>query len=692
MKNRIEFLRAQALNPDTSFADYHLLFYRKLATLSGKSLDLRYAEAFAYALENAAPAYLPGELLVGRAGHQLTEEESREWEVLSPLVEKTATYRGQDSHMAVDYDLLLREGIRGVIHRVEILSEGAEGEKADFYRAVFISLKAVITLAHRYRDYLLSVAKDSPDPEETRRVSSLLDRVPEYPAESFHEAMQSVHFLTFALSFAPLRPRSTQQFQLGRPDRYLLPYYEADLAAGRITREEAQELIDCLSVMINRRVHSGLSSGYMVGGRRPDQSVVQNALTEMFMETVDRVKLVYPAVGLCWTHDMNPALLEKAITILSHGRSHPALFNDDVIRKGLQSYGLSPEEASDYVQSTCVEITPVAASNVWVASPYTNMPQLLLDEMETDHPTYESLERAYFERLGKHIKSNFEAENANRAYRAEHTCNPLLSAFVKDCLRDGVDIERGGARYNWIMPSFVGCANLVDSLYALRVLVYEKKRLTLAEYRNILKSNFEGHEALRQEILTGLPKYGNDDDRIDPIFSKVTQHLVSECKKYKPMHQNGRLITSVFCWIMHEHFGTRTGATPDGRPAAFPLGDGSGPCQGREMTGPTASILSSTKWCHQELIGGVAVNMKFSKKLMSEASREKILILARTYLERGGFELQINVVDAETLLDARVHPENHEDLVVRVGGYSDYFTRLSPAMQEEVILRTEHSL
>jgi formate C-acetyltransferase len=242
------------------------------------------------------------------------------------------------------------------------------------------------------------------------------------------------------------------------------------------------------------------------------------------------------------------------------------------------------------------------------------------------------------------------------------------------------------------MPSFVGMANLVDSLYALKTVVYDRGEMTLSEFKKILDENFEGNEALRLRLLRRLPKYGNDADEIDGYFAAFIEHIVSECKKYEGLHTNARLVPSVFCWIMHEYFGRKTGATPDGRKKGFPLGDGSGPCQGREQSGPTASILSSTKWSHAELIGGVAVNMKFSKGMLSDRSEEVLQSLVRVYMQRGGFELQINVTDRETLERARKDPEAYRDLIVRIGGYSDYFTRLSPEMQEEIILRTEHTI
>ncbi len=412
----------------------------------------------------------------------------------------------------------------------------------------------------------------------------------------------------------------------------------------------------------------------------------------MCMQVIDDVSLVYPAVGLCYTQGMNEKYLKKACEILVKGRSHPAIFNDDIITKGLMSYGVPEKDAHNYVHSTCVEITPVAASNVWVASPYHNLAQLLLDCLDRDYNSFEELLSAYFSHLDQSIKIGNDAQRQIQKSRAKYSLHPLLSCFVNDCLKDGIDIEKGGARYNWIMPSFVGMGNLVDSLYAIKTLIFDKKELTFAQLKTALDNNFVGFEALRQQLLYGVQKYGNDDDDIDKYYGIITNHIISECKKYSGEHKNGNVVPSVFCWEMHMRFGLDTGATPDGRVVGFPLGDGSGPCQGREHSGPTASIISSTKWDHHELIGGVAVNMKFSKNSLGEQSLDTMLSIIKTYLVRGGFEIQINVLDASDLEKAKKNPELYRDLVVRVGGYSDYFTRLTPQMQDEVILRTAHKI
>ncbi len=693
---RIDRLRLQALHATPCFMLFYTDYFerhRENAAVGGEYE--RFADAFLYAMGRIQPQIDPDELIVGKSVLPLTEAQQARWEQVRPYAESITPINGQDSHRAIDYAKLLRLGTTGYIAEIEAYEKKAGEAQKAFYACCRVCLQAVADYADRYAATARAQAESCDD---AQRKQELLDiahacsRVPRHPAQSYYEAVQATNFITHCLSMDPSRFFNILQFQLGRPDRYLLPYYEKDRAAGTLTDDRAQLLLDLLSIQINNRVCSGLSSGYMVGGRAKDGSVVSNPLTRMGMQVVDDVHLVYPAVGLCCCHDTPEEDLQLACRVLSHGRSHPALFNDDIIRQGLEEYGIPEEESYEYIHSTCVEITPVGSSNVWVASPYTNLVQLLLDVMDRDYASFDGLLSAYYARLDAHIKANFIEQNNFRLEHRDRVIKPLLSCFVYDCLEKGEDVTRGGARYNWIMPSFVGMANLVDSLVVLRSLVFDKKELTVARFADILKDNFEGNEPLRLRILNEVPKYGNDIDAVDCLFEQIVTHIVEQCKLYTPCLTGGKLIPSVFCWVMHERLGSQTGASPDGRKAGFPLGDGSGPCQGREHCGPTASILSSTKWSHKELIGGVAVNMKFSKRTFTQDSCAKMLAIIRTYLARGGFELQINVVDRDTLLAAQEQPEQYRDLVVRIGGYSDYFVKLSPNMQAEVLLRTEHDL
>ena len=694
---RIEKLRLDALNHKLNIREFYYHFYKFYDAHRDMERLMLYGESMYYAFSNMTPYIVDGELIVGRNLPELPAEVQKELDEKYDKIwhdEIGGFQRGQDSHMAIDYELLMKNGIVGIIGIIDGYLTSCPEEKRPFYLCRKRCLEAVIAYSERYADYAEKLASECADGkrrEELYEIARVCRRVPANPPESFREAVQAAHFITHCISLNPHR-QWCQQFQLGHPDRYLYPFYKKDIESGNITKEHAQLLLDLLGIQINIRVHSGLSSGYMVGGRDRNGNIVQNELTEMCMQVVDDIRLVYPSVGLCYTSEMDDKYLMKACEILSHGRSHPAIFGDDTITEGLRVWGVSEEDSHDYIHSTCVEITPVAASNVWVATPYTNMAQILLDCMNSEYESFSDLVAAVYENLDAKIKYNFEAAVLDRKKRNDNAMIPLLSCFVNDCLRDGVDMEQGGARYNWVMPSFVGMGNLVDSLFAIKELVFEKKELTLTEFLRIVSDNYKNNEALRQRILTTIPKYGNDIDEIDALYSEITEHIVSECRKYKGMHRNGDLIPSVFCWIRHEIFGRETVATPDGRPSFFPLGDGSGPCQGREMNGPTASILSSTKWSHKEFIGGVAVNMKFSKASLGENSLSTMASLIKTYIARGGFEMQINVIDRDTLEKAMKTPEEYRDLVVRVGGYSDYFTKLSKEMQTEVLLRTAHEI
>ena len=707
--DRIEKLRSFAVKPAVTYSEFYDYF--NLAYVNdywNRSTAVRVAKAIESAFENWTVAITRGELIVGRPGHRYDEWAKENPEKQAEIDRANAAARyghcgvGQDSHMAIDYYRVLElgtTGIRAMIDEKAAVLDPMDPEsvkKADFYEACRIVLRAVEKLSDRYADLVESLAEQEDDEKqaaEYRQIAENCRRVPKYPARTFYEAVQCVCFISYALSVKPLRP-SMLQFQLGHPDRYLYPYYKKDRDAGILTDEFAQTLIDCMAIQINRRVPNGLSCGYMVGGRYADGTVVSNELTKMCMRAVEQVRLVYPSVGLCHTSDTPAEDLDIALRILAKGHSHPAIFNDDVIQAGLRYYGLPADESCEYIHSTCVEITPASSSNVWVASPYMNLPQRLLDILPDECGSMEELMQTYLAYIRTKIAENCRNEVLNRYERAKYCVDPLLSCFVKDCIETGVDIEEGGARYNWIMPSFVGVANAADALYTIDQLIFKRGEVTFPELKAAMADNYQSHPELLAKIRA-LPKYGNDcqdADAPDVYVKRISEYIADACEDFRVPFSNGRLIPSLFCWIMHDQFGQQTGATPDGRLAGFPLGDGSGPAQGREHEGPTASILSSTCWDHHRFIGGIAVNMKFTKSVFDDSKIGVMASLVRTYLARGGFEMQINVTSREILEEARKHPEQYEDLVVRIGGYSDYFVRLSKTMQAEVIERTEHTL
>ena len=716
---RVDQLRAHALDQlaAPAPAEAELLHARAWLASAGEPWTLvRRARTTAAILAGLTPVIDAGELLVGKfCRRPLAEDEAQELQRYREWAEPAmAPVWGQRAHMAIDFDKLLRLGIDGLRREIASYRAALDTSRSDdlekdvFYRACLITLDAVVDYAHTYADLAETQAAAEGDPcrqAELREIAAVCRHVPEFPPRSFREALQAAHFVTFCLCAG----QRMLLFQFGRPDRYLLPFYRRDLAAGRITSDAALELIDCLGLLLSEYTPRSLAVGWMVGGRDASGSDACNELTALFLQSIERVRLSYPCVGLCWTPDTPAEIMALAGRLLSQGLSHPALFNDDVITAGLLGAGLPPAEACLYQNSTCVEITPIASSNVYVASPYINLVQLLHDELGLPSlaagapgvsadgaggqtpAAFDDLLGHYRARLADAIREAVIAENTGQATRRYNGGFPLLSCFVNDCLARGRDIDHGGARYNWIEPSFVGLSNLVDSLASIRQFVYDERRLSLAELREVLAHDFAGREDLRLMLLNRAPKYGNDDAAVDDLAVLVTGWIRDEVRRYST-YLGGQYLSGFFCWIMHEQLGRATCASADGRRAGFPLGDGSGPAQGRERLGPTAALLSATCWDHVPHLGGIAVNLKFSRPRDDGAFVPKLVDLTETYLRRGGFEVQVNVIDRATLLAARKHPEQYRDLVVRIGGYSDYFVGLSPEMQDEIILRTEHDI
>ncbi|HUT17795.1 MAG TPA: pyruvate formate lyase family protein [Anaerolineae bacterium] len=712
---RIRRLRDHFLDLESPGAapELELLAARAWVDSAGEPWTVvRRAKETAAILRGMTPAIDADELLVGKyCLRPYTPEEGAELQRYREWVQPARPpVLGQRAHMAIDYDKLLQLGVAGLRRQVAAyrarldLTRPADLEQDAFYRACTMTLDALLESAHRYAaaaEALANAETDARRRAELHEIAHTCRHVPELPARSFREAMQAIHFVTFCLCAG----QRMHLFQLGRPDRYLLPFYRRDLSAGKITSEEAVELIDCLAILLSEYTPRGLAVGWMLGGRDASGTDICNELTELFLRSIGHIRLAYPCVGLCWTPDMPSEIRTLATELMAEGLGNPAMFNDEVIAGGLIQAGLPPAEACLYQHSTCVEITPIASSNVYVASPYINLLQCLHDvlavpglevpEPQPDAPSrppsFEALLDAYYDRLREAIRAGVIEQNTAQATRRYNGGFPLLSCFVNDCLARGLDIDHGGARHNWIEPSFVGLSNLVDSLAAIRQFVYEERSLSMEQLVEALRTDFEGQEELRLMLLHRAPKYGNDDARVDALAVQTTDWIRREVGHYRT-YLGGAFHSGFFCWIQHERLGRITAASADGRRAGFPLGDGSGPAQGRERLGPTAAVLSATKWQHAPHLGGIAVNLKFSRPRDAAQFGTRLIEIVETYLERGGFEVQVNVVDKATLLSAQEHPEQYRDLIVRIGGYSDYFVGLSTEMQQEIIMRTEHEL
>ncbi len=593
---------------------------------------------------------------------------------------------GQTGHCELYLDLLLEQGIAALLADIQGRMKGADAVSQEAYRSFAFALDGLSGMIENAAADAEAASRDD--------LAVSCRRIAHDAPASFRDAIQ---LLWFAL-LGVMEGEHVGLVVPGHLDRILYPFYKADIASERLTRDEALSLVAHLYLYINDYIPDGLAMSVMVGGRDADGRDVTNELSHMCLEALPLTRMIYPTVGVCW-HERTPESLTRlAVGLMGKGCPTPAFFGDDTIQRGLRALGVPDEEACRYINSTCVEITPCGSSNVWVASPYFSTCKILLDEIAeqldsgTVAASFQSFQERYYARLARHIEEAVACENENRRKRRQYGGKPLQSVFTRDCIARGRDIDDGGARYNWVECSFVGLANLADSLHVIREEVFSERGKPLAELKASLDANFAGHEAERQRLLRRYPKYGQDESCVDALFADTISFVQKECARHRMDPDGSPFVPGAFCWIMHEILGRECGATPDGRLAGVPFADGCGPAQGRETKGPTAAVLSTTSWDHSPMIGGLAFNMKFNQSLFeTPAGFDALEDLVSAFLRRGGFETQVNVVNAETLRKARAHPDSYRDLVVRIGGYCDYFTRLSPQMQDEVILRTEYA-
>lgn len=634
------------------------------------------------------------ELLAGRLAPRQASTTDEALAHSRAFLEQYASAPGQTGHCELDLRLAMELGIDGLREDVEARMKSTDGESAVTYHSFLLALEGLTVFIQRAAETARS-QMDASTPErraELDQIAEICRWIAHKPPRSFRDAIQFQWLIILAVQYG----ESVSLVGPGHLDRTLGAFYRDDIAAGRLTREEALRLIESVYLLVNEFVSDGLAIPVMVGGRDATGHDVTNAVSYLCLEALRRTKLVYPTVGVCWHEGTPRELADLAIDLISKGYSTPAFFGDETIQRGLKAYGVPEGEVCNYINSTCVEITPVGASNVWVASPYYNLCATLLAEIseaaERQPSSFDEFMNGYLKRLASEVESGVAWQNRAREEREQRGRKPLQSVFTRDCIERGKDIDCGGAAYNWAECSFVGLANLADSLFVIKEEVFNAKRMSLGKLQEILAKDFERYEDVRQRFMNAYPKYGQDSPGVDAFLPEIVGFLTELCGQFKMYPDDSPYIPGAFVWVMHEQLGQQTGATPDGRKAGAPFADGAGPAQGRESKGPAAAILSTTSWDQSPFIGGVAFNMKFNASLFDGSSEapDALLNLILTFLRRGGFETQVNVVDKEVLCRARETPEAYRDLVVRIGGYTDYFTRLSREMQDEVMLRTEY--
>ncbi len=662
---------------------------------------LRRSYAEAAELYAAQPMILDNELLVGQLYlPEYTEEEQKRYDELCEMFAMSSStlkmFGLRNTHLSLDFEKLLRLGINGIKAEIEaqmakldyddvnVYPDYEVVKKDEFYRCCLIELDAVLDLAARYSKKAAELAETAAEPRKSEllRIAAVMEKVPAEPATTFHEAIQSVHF--FLSNLFGLYP-------LGRPDRYLYPFYQKDIENGTLTKEEAQDMIDNLCLGVSTRVFTRAACGFIVGGQDAQGNLVENDLTWMFITALDHIHLPDPNGALAVNKQTSNEILLYAAEVLSHGTTHPAFYNDEVIVSSLRDYGVSTEDSVNYIHTTCAEISVVGRSRAHTTAFSMDLPGILVNTVKANREcdTYESLVQLYISAIQADVKRKPFAYFSRMLEGSRNSNDPMrVCCLVEDCIGRGSSILEGGERYTFIQPIFLGFSNAVDSLIAIRELVYEKKQLTLDAFCRIIDSNFENEEPLRQSIIHHLPHYGNDEETAD----RVAEMLANGIKRVfrEPMLGGKTMIPGSFSYVGHASTGAVMGATFDGRKAHYSYADGCSPVQGRDTNGPTAMILSLSSWDQKEFLGGMVVNIKFGKNNLCGKNQQKFVQLLRTFVERGGLEMQVNVVDRQTLINARENPEQYSDLMVRIGGFSDYFVRLTPSLQQEIIDRTEY--
>ena len=673
----------------------HLTYMRAyISDTTYKSTLLRKAYAEAEILRQMRPVIDEDELIVGKSDFSpLTPEEQKEFDYLSEQMKGASRHRGIGGHMVLDYPKLLRLGVEGLLEevrqyrsRLDIDANPMEDlAKDEFYEACETELTALLVLQTHYAEYARTLAEKEENAQRKKElfeIANILDWVPARPARTFKEALQCIHFYHFCL---------WDGFHYGRVDQYLLPYYRADIQKGILTREEAQEWIDCFRLIALGYIHPDTSVNVMVGGRDTQGNPVENELTEMFLVSLEH-NLTMHKVEFAVGRHTSDELLKYAIELNAKGLTLPSLLNDDVITEGLLMAGFAKEDAYNWADTGCVEITPIGKSGIFVVSPYHNMPQMLLDAIQEDCDSFAELFANFQRILRKAVAEKLRDQNKYQLERSRNGKEVMrVSCLVDDCLKRGRSVDQGGAVYNQIQPNFLGLANVADSLLVLDTLIFKTGEYSLQEFRHVLECDFEGYEELRHRIVHRLPHYGTNDAKADAYVAMVTDAIQEACRGLKTF-RGDELLPGVFSYVEHANHGLQTGATPDGRKGGYPLASGSSPVQGAETDGPTSAMLSATSWDHRPFLGGVAVNMKFLPSQMAGDRLDKMLAMLKVFLKRGGFQLQINAVSGETLKKAKADPAKYRDLIVRVGGFSANFVKLSPEMQMEIIDRNEHEM
>ena len=633
---------------------------------------------------------------------------------------------GGFGHVLPDFQKLLNGGLAGIIRECNEAKLSLKNwvvediNKAMFYDGCITVCEATILFAHRYSDLAKSLADTATDEirkNELQTIAEVCREVPEHPAESLHQALQSAWFYQLCMQ---IYENAVAQ-SMGRIDQIFYRYYEKDIKTGVLSKSTAQELLCAFFVKFAEpvkaycaadcEIHAGFPMGQnvCVGGIDKDGADATNDLSYRFLEANRHLKLGQPNFT-ARVHANSPDLFLQSVTktILS-GNGMPQLANDDIFIPSLLAIGVSLKEARDYGIIGCIE---AATTNAWgrTNGGYFNLAKYvelmlsngkcMISGKQVGPKTGDAREFKSFSEVmaayKKQLEYGFNLLAAwNNTIDMMHEQNhpaPIVSMLIGGCLESGRDVTSGGAKYNWTAPLGVGVADTGNSLYAIKYAVFDKKIFTMKELVDALENNYEGYRDMQAYLKNCVPKYGNDEEEADDITRQAMDIFFDAMLPYSTP-RGGPFVASLLPVASYVSFGYSTAALPDGRESGKPLSDGISPTNGTDKNGPTAVFKSVTKIDHVRCPNGVIFNQKFSPTIFDgKEGINKFVSMLRSYINLGGGHAQFNIISSDALQDAQKNPDKYIGLVVRVAGYSAIFNELSKDVQDTIISRTEHAL
>ena len=628
---------------------------------------------------------------------------------------------GGDSNPGYDV-VLMKKGMLDIQREAQEHLDKLDYSKPDdldkiyFYKSILDTAEGVMIYAKRLSQYALELAGKEKNPQrkaELLKIAEINARVPAHAPSTFWEAVQAVWTIESLL----LIEENQTGMSIGRVDQYMYPLFKADLDAGRLSEYEAFDLAGCMLIKMSEMMWvtsengSKFFAGYQpfvnmcVGGVTREGRDATNELTYLLMDAVRHVKIYQPSLA-ARVHNRSPhEYMKKIVDVIRAGMGFPAVHFDDTHIKMMLAKGVSIEDARDYCLMGCVEPQKSGRLYQWTSTAYTQWPiciELVLNQGVplwygqkicpdfgglAAFDSFEKFEYAVKEQIKYITKWSSVATVITQRVHRDHAPKPLMSMMYEGCLDSGKDVSAGGAMYNF-GPGVIwsGLATYADSMAAIKKLVFEEKKYSLAQLNEALKADFVGHEKLHADCLAA-PKYGNDDDYADLIAADLVDFTEREHRQYKTLYSvlsHGTLSIS-----NNTPLGQLLGASANGRRAWFPLSDGISPTQGADYKGPTAIIKSVSKMANDSMNIGMVHNFKLMSGLLDTPEGENgVITLLRTSSILGNGEMQFNYLDNDVLLAAQKNPENYRDLVVRVAGYSAFFVELNKDVQDEIISRT----